>query len=82
MKYMKDSIKSACVTNRASVPEKNKKSPIVPGKLLPASRVLWRSALARARAALFPDLLGSISSLVSLGSVFSSLTSVHLSRIA
>ena len=32
-------------------------------------------------AALFPDLLGSISSLVSLGTVFSSLTSGHLSRI-
>ena len=42
---MKDSVKSAHVTNRANVLEKNKKSPIVPGKLLPASRVLWRSVL-------------------------------------
>ena len=41
---MKDFTKSACVTNRANVPAKNKKSPIVPGKLLPTSRVLWRSA--------------------------------------
>ena len=40
---MKDSIKRACVTNRANVPEKIKKSPIVPGKLLPTFRVLWRS---------------------------------------
>ena len=40
---MKDSIKSAHATNWVNVPEKNKKSPIVPGKLLPASRVLWRS---------------------------------------
>ena len=34
---------SACVTNRANVPAKNKKSPIGPGKLLPTFRVLWRS---------------------------------------
>ena len=30
-------------TTMANVPEKNRKSPIVPGKLLPASRILWRS---------------------------------------
>ena len=41
--YMKDSVKSAHATNWVNVPEKNKKSPIVPGKLLPASRVLCRS---------------------------------------
>ena len=40
---MKDSTISADATNRANVPVKNKKSPILPGKLLPASRVLWRS---------------------------------------
>ena len=40
---MRDSTKSARATNRANVPAKNKKSPIVPGKLLPNSRVLWRS---------------------------------------
>ena len=41
--YMKDSIKSARARNRVNVPEKNKKSPVVPVKLLPAPRVLCRS---------------------------------------
>ena len=35
VEYMKDFTKSACVTNRANVPAKNMKSPIVPGELLP-----------------------------------------------
>ena len=43
VEYIKDSTKSACATNRVNVPANHKKSPIVPGKLLPASRILWRS---------------------------------------